>query len=84
MPTCKLNYAVIPAAGHHGDWVTIYSAHKTAAAAKAAAMKFNRISKVHKVRAVEYYCARRGARFPRVDTQRMVALGQRARRRTRR
>jgi len=81
---CHLNYAVIAAAGHHGDWLRIYSAHKTAAAAKAAAAKFNRVSAVHKVRAVEYPCARTGKQFPRVETQRLSTLGQRTQPRTRR
>jgi len=84
MSKCHLNYAVIAAAGHHGDWLSIYSAHKTAAAAKAAAAKYNRRSEVHRVRAVEYPCARTGMRFPRVETQGMSTLGRQARRRTRR
>lgn len=84
MAACNLNYAVIPAPGHYGDRLTIYSAHKTAHAAKAAAQRFNRKSSVLKVIAIEFRCARTGARLLRVDVMGAQALGRRATARARR
>lgn len=84
MAACNLNYAVIPAPGHHGDRLTVHSAHKTAKAAKVAAQRFNRSSRVHKVIAIELSCARTGARLLRSDVMRARALGRPASRRSRR
>jgi hypothetical protein len=64
-------YAIIPAPGHHGDYVTIYSTHKTEKAAQAAYRKAG--GGVRLLAGVEGH--KKGERLPRGVVQDMLARG---------
>lgn len=63
--TTKTTYAVIPAAGHYGDFAPIVSTHRTLAAARKAAKP----SGIVRYAVIERAGARKGDRVHRTDVR---------------